>query len=518
MVVENNETIIKNNIMKPISEQIKNKPWLGWLLFLGTMCIVFLLGLLASSIIERRAEALFVYTPSVEHDLLEPRNEIWGQNFPRQFESYYRTADSTFESKFNGSKKEDLLAKYPSMVILWAGYAFSREYNSPRGHFYAVKDVRDILRTGAPVNGEKSPMSNTCWTCKSSDVPRLIHEHGAEGFYSGNWADKGHEVVNFIGCADCHDAKTMNLKITRPALIEAYERMGKDITKATYQEMRSLVCAQCHVEYFFDKRKNADVNYLTFPWDKGLTAEDMEQYFDEFQFSDWIHTISKAPMIKAQHPDYELFTLGIHAQRGLSCADCHMPYRSEGGQKFTDHHIQSPLNNVAASCQVCHREETATLVANVYERQEKIHQSRTILEGLLVKAHFEAGFAWDKGANEQEMKPVLQAIRQAQWRWDFVAASHGGSFHSPLECGRLLADGINKAQNARLHVARILAKKGYSQEVPIPDVSTKEKAQAYIGLDMPKLNANKQEFIRVVVPEWLNAAKEREKKYQVKNI
>ncbi len=123
--------------------------------------------------------------------------------------------------------------------------------------------------------------------------------------------------------------------------------------------MSSLVCAQCHVEYYFNKKMVEGVPYLTLPWDKGFSAEDMEEYYDEIEFSDWTHKLSKAPMLKAQHPGYEIYLTGVHAARGVSCADCHMPFMSEGGQKFTDHHVQSPLNNVANSCQVCHREETS---------------------------------------------------------------------------------------------------------------------------------------------------------------
>jgi nitrite reductase (cytochrome c-552) len=503
--------------MRPITEIIKEKPYLGWLIFLLTVIVVFLLGLFASSIIERRTEAIFAYTPQVKFDQYEPRNEVWGENFPREFQSYYQTADTTFKSKHNGAKAIDMLAEDPRLVVLWAGYAFSKEYKQARGHYYAVTDVQNILRTGAPVDGKKSPVPNTCWTCKSPDVPRLMSEIGAAEFYKGTWEEKGHEVVNPIGCADCHDSKTMNLHITRPALIEAYDRMGKDIAKASHQEMRSLVCAQCHVEYYFDKNKIEGVQYLTFPWDNGFSADAMEQYYDKIGFSDWTHALSRAPMLKAQHPDYEVYKTGVHADRGVSCADCHMPYKSEGGQKFTDHHIQSPLNNVANSCQVCHREETAKLVQNVTDRQDKIIENRDKLEIMLVKAHVEAKQAWDIGANEQQMKDILQDIRHAQWRWDYAAAGHGNSFHSPVELSRLLASGLDKAADARVKLARLLASLGHNQEIPYPDISTKAKAQAYIGLDMKTLNQEKQQFINTVLPEWRKIADEREKNYKVLN-
>jgi len=202
--------------MKPISELIKTKPWLGWVLFLGTAFIVFLLGLLASSIIERRTESMYALQMVKPIADWEPRNEVWGENFPREYESYLKTLKMDFASKHGGSKMIDYLEKYPELVVLWAGYAFSKDYNQGRGHAYAVLDTRNSLRTGDNVN---SPMNATCWTCKSTDVPRMMNQMGTANFYKAKWKDLGHEFVNPIGCQDCHDPKTMNLRITRPALV-----------------------------------------------------------------------------------------------------------------------------------------------------------------------------------------------------------------------------------------------------------------------------------------------------------
>lgn len=502
--------------MKPIQESIGKKPILGWLIFLVTLVVVFLLGLLASSIMERRAESVFAYTPQVKYDQWEPRNEVWGENFPREFETYYETEDTTFRSKYNGGAMIDMLDVDPRLVVLWAGYGFSKDYNQGRGHYYAIEDIKNTLRTGAPKNDKDGPMPATCWTCKSPDVPRLMNEIGVAEFYKGKWAEKGHEIVNPIGCADCHDAETMNLRISRPALIEAFDRQGKDINKATHQEMRSLVCAQCHVEYYFDKKRIEGVPYLTLPWDNGTSVEAMEEYYDEIEFKDWTHKLSKAPMLKAQHPGYEIYMKGIHADRGVSCADCHMPYKSEGGQKFTDHHIQSPLNNVANSCQVCHREETDKLIQNVYTRQDQIIGNRDKLEELLVRAHVEAKKAWDLGATEAEMKSVLMDIRHGQWRWDYAAASHGGSFHAPTEIGRVISTGIVRAQEARISLARIFAKYGFNEEVAYPDIATKAKAQKFIGIDVEQMKKDKEVFKKNILPEWDKKAKKRESTYEVK--
>jgi nitrite reductase (cytochrome c-552) len=490
---------------------LEKRPWLSWILFLITVIIVFLLGLLASSIVERRVEATFVNVPKNEIAEFESQNEIWGVNFPREFQSYYQTSDTSFISKYNGGALIDMLEVDPRLVVLWAGYGFSKDYNQGRGHFYAVTDVINTLRTGAPKTENDGPMPSTCWTCKSPDVPRVMHEEGVGEFYKGKWARLGGEIINPIGCLDCHDPKTMNLRITRPALIEAFDRQGKDITQASHQEMRSLVCAQCHVEYYFNKKTIEGANYLTFPWDKGMTAEAMEEYYDEMEFVDWTHKISKAPMLKAQHPGYEVYLTGIHADRGVSCADCHMPYKSEGGQKFTDHKIQSPLNNVANSCQVCHREETSKLIANVYDRQDKIIENRDKLEELIVRAHVEAGKAWDLGASDTQMEGILLGIRHAQWRWDYAAASHGGSFHSPVEISRVIATAIDIAQETRIKLARLLADLGYNQSVLYPDITTKEKAQKFIGLDIEKLNEDKKQFKKDVVPQWIKDAQKKEK-------
>lgn len=218
-------------------------------------------------------------------------------------------------------------------------------------------------------------------------------------------------------------------------------------------------------------------------------------------------------MLKAQHPDYEIGLMGIHSERGVSCADCHMPYKSEGGQKFTDHHIQSPLNNVANSCQVCHREETATLVKNVYDRQDKILQNRLALEDMIVLAHLEAQKAWELGATENEMNEILTGIRHAQWRWDYSAASHGASFHAPVETGRIVSTGMTIIGDTRIKLARLLASKGFNQQIPYPDISTKAKAQKFIGLDMEKLRAEKEVFKQNVLPKWIEEAKQREAGY-----
>lgn len=494
--------------MKSVQELLKQKPWLGGVFFLATAAAGVGVGLLLTSVSTRKAESRFAYATSTEIGDLESRNEVWGQAYPLEYESWKQTADTSFRSKHLGSAMRDALEEDPRLVVLWAGYGFSKEYNQSRGHSYAVQDIRAILRTGAPNDSTKSPMPGTCWTCKSPDVPRLMAKIGVDSFYGGNWADHGAEIVNSIGCLDCHDPKTMALRISRPALVEAFQRQGKDVTQASHSEMRSLVCAQCHVEYYFKGKSK----HLTFPWDSGFTVEAMEAYYDSADFADWTHALSRTPMLKAQHPDFEVFKMGIHGQRGLACADCHMPYRTEGGRKFSDHHVQSPLNNIANSCQVCHRESADELRRNVEERQDKIIETRIQLEDVLVRAHLEAKAAWDHGADSATMKPILHLIRRAQWRWDYASAGNGNSFHAPIEVARILSHGITFGQEARLALARLLPRLGVTETVAYPDLGSKAKAQEFIGLKMDKLYAAKKTFMTTVVPRWLQEASEREAK------
>lgn len=423
--------------------------------------------------------------------------------YSKEYRSWKNTADTSFASLFNGSQAVDLLAERPNLVILWAGYAFSKSYCTPRGHMYAIDDMYTSLRTGAPRGENDGPQPAACWVCKSSDASRLVDKIGREAFYKRKWAAWGSEIVNPVACADCHDPENMELHISRSFLTEAYTRKGMSIDNVSEQEMRSLVCAQCHSEYYFSKEDKR----VFLPWDNGYSAEDIEAYYDRIGFSDYVHKLSRTPLLKAQHPDYEMAQMGIHARRGVSCGECHMPYVGENQEGYNDHHVQSPLAMIDRTCQTCHRETEETLRQDVYDRQTKVAEIREQLETELAKAHIEAKFAWDRGATEKQMEQVLKLIRQAQWRWDFCVASHGASFHAPQEVLRVLGTGIDKVMQAQMDIMKILFKLGYSGDVPMPDISTKEKAQKYIGLDIQTENEAKEAFLKTVIPQWREEAK-----------
>jgi nitrite reductase (cytochrome c-552) len=451
---------------------------------------------------------LAVSAQAAKINKLEPRSSEWGKYYPEQYESYMQTQKS--------DEIKDVLKENPALVVMWAGYGFSKDYNAPRGHYYILEDNINTLRTGAPVDQKTGPMPTACWTCKSPDVPRLIDEMGEEDFYTGKWARHGGEIVNPVGCADCHDNETMELVVTRDYLKRGLDAEGSmPFAKASQQDMRSLVCAQCHSEYYFKATKWTDkkgeektAKMVTFPWDNGFKAEDMEEYYDQRDFVDWTHKLSKTPMLKAQHPGYETFITGAHGKNGLSCADCHMPATEKDGKSFTSHNVGSPLDNVEETCLNCHdgtADEFKAIVAEKLERKEQLH--KTAMD-VLAKAHLEAAKAWELGATEAEMKPALQDIRHGQWRWDFSIAAHGSFFHAPEETLRVLGSAINKAQEARLKLRVVLAKHG-AADYEAPDFSTKEKAQKVIGLPYEKLVKEKNTFLEGLKQEWFKEGLEK---------
>ncbi len=460
---KNDKTSVKDNETAPIRLPL----WVG-ISLAGLLAIAILvLGLLSVSIMERRWEAqrpLMVIRPI---EAWESDNAKWGQNYPRQYEAYQKTRITDTQTKYGGAFPRDYLEEDPMQVILFAGYGFSKDYLQARGHYYALEDVTASKRIARPFQAA------TCWTCKSSDVPRVMNKVGIADFYASNFHDLTVEMTHAIGCLDCHDPETMALRISRPALKEGFAAQGKDITQAGLQERRSLVCAQCHVEYYFAKKPK---NYLTLPWHNGVRVEGIIEYFDTIDFSDYIHPVSKTPIIKSQHPDYELYSTGVHAYRNVACADCHTPYRSEGGVKYTDHHVQSPLLNIANSCAVCHRWSEEEIRTRVETIQTSVAEAMLGAEEAIVQAHFDIAAAIQAGAGNESLAPLRKLLRHAQFRWDFISSSNGMGFHAPQESMRVLGDATNQAQQVRVMAARLLAKQGIADAPTYPDISTRAKA------------------------------------------
>ncbi len=471
------------------------------LLLIASLVAIFAMSLLANVINTREDERIELIKAPLVAEKDKHKSEEWARYYPRQYDSWKQTKD--------GDKLTDVLKEKPQLAILWAGYGFAKDYNAPRGHYYALQDNINSLRTGAPKDDKTGPMPTACWTCKSPDVPRIMERDGELEYFTGKWAKYGHEIVNSIGCADCHDNKTGQLTIRREYLNRALKSAGlKTFEDSTHQEKRSLVCAQCHTEYYFKKTewKDKDGNekvakVVTLPWENGLTAEGAEKYYDDRNFKDWTHKISKTRMLKTQHPGYELFQSGIHGQKNVSCADCHMPYTQEGSVKYSDHRLRSPLETMDRSCMTCHRDKESTLTSIVnrkYERKDQLHE---LTMDNLAKAHLETAKAMEAGANDDELKEIRANIRSGQWKWDYAVASHPAFFHAPEEVLRLLAIANEKAMQARVLLVGVLAKHGVVN-YSAPDFSTKEKAQKLAGVPLAKLVEAKLNFKKTLEKEW----------------
>ena len=269
---------------------------------------------------------------------------MWGENFPNQYSTLLKTETNNTATAFGGSDPYSKLEQDPRLVALFAGYGFSKDYNEERGHLNSLTDVRATKRINETTPG-------TCYSCKSANNPGLWDQMGMAEYDKTPFSELGQQINEPIGCANCHEAETMSLIVTNPALEEALKAQGKDWRNFTRQEMRTVVCANCHVEYYFA----GEGKYLTFPWENGTKIEDIAGYYQELGFKDWEHPNSGAPMIKMQHPEFEFFTAdSTHFKAGVACADCHMPYTRDGAAKFSTHDVHSPLLNAEAACGQCH--------------------------------------------------------------------------------------------------------------------------------------------------------------------
>lgn len=212
-----------------------------------------------------------------------------------------------------------------------------------------------------------------------------------------------------------------------------------------------MACGQCHVEYYF----KGEGKLLTYPWQKGLKADQIESYYDEVGWKDWVHADSGAPVLKAQHPEFEMWSQGIHARSGVACADCHMPYKREGAIKVSDHHIRSPLLNISRACQTCHHYPEQEILSRATAIQDRTKALMLRAEDATVDLIKFLATAKSEGMNDEQLKAVRALHRKAQWRLDFVAAENSMGFHAPQEAARLLGEAIDYARQGQVKVLEL---------------------------------------------------------------
>jgi nitrite reductase (cytochrome c-552) len=385
-----------------------------------------------------------------EVKLLEPDSSIWGQNFPNQWSTFQQTKDNNIKTTYGGSEKFSHLLEDPRQIILFAGYPFSKDYNEERGHMNSLIDVRATKRLNL-TSGDPKETHATCYSCKSSDNPALWQSLGLEGFDSMMFPEMTPKINNPIGCANCHEAGTMRLIVTNPSLEAALKVEGKDWKTFSRQEMRTVVCANCHVEYYFV----GDKKILTFPWANGTRIDQIVNYYNNINFKDWDYPGTGTAMLKAQHPEYEMYTAdSTHFKAGVACADCHMPYVRDGAAKFSSHDIHSPLLNPEQACGQCHT-DVAYVVARVNEIQNQVFTTKQSTEDALIDAitAIKAAAA-NPNADAALLDQARQLHRNAQFMWDFVSAENSMGFHNPEYILKILADSTNYARQAQMLAAQ----------------------------------------------------------------
>ncbi|HQL21615.1 MAG TPA: ammonia-forming cytochrome c nitrite reductase subunit c552 [Opitutaceae bacterium] len=430
---------------------------------------------LLMNIFERKQEAKNPFFRVVELTDETTDPAVWGKNFPMQYDDYRRTVDMV-RTRHGGS---DALPRTPTQADprsivsqskieedtrlkrMWAGYAFAADFREERGHAYMLEDQAYTERQRVA----KQP--GACLNCHAS-MYTAYRKVGDGDPFAGfaklcamPYAEAAKHVEHPISCIDCHDPATMALRVSRPAFIEGMRNLKAsqgvkdyDVNRdATRQEMRSFVCGQCHVEYYFKGSEKR----LTYPWHNGLKVEQIAAYYDNAGFKDWTHADTGAPALKAQHPEFEMWNQGIHARSGVACADCHMPYKREGAHKISTHHVRSPLLDINRSCQTCHKWSEQELRARVETIQDRTYKLRNVAMDALMELIDDLKAAKAAGAGDEQLKAAREAQRHAQFYLDFVEAENSTGFHAPDESARILGESIDFSRRGQNSLRRLPA-------------------------------------------------------------
>jgi nitrite reductase (cytochrome c-552) len=395
---------------------------------------------------------------------------VWGKNFPLQYDDYRKTVDMV-RTRYGGSEamphapdsldprqtvSQSKLQEDPRLVQMWAGYAFSRDFREERGHAYMLEDQ---LFTQRQVVVQQP---GTCAHCHASVYVPYKKLGGGDlikGFEVMNqmpYMEAKNHFEHPVSCIDCHDPNTMQLRVTRPGFMEGIAALKKtqgiesyDVNAmATRQEMRTYVCGQCHVEYYFKGPEKR----LTYPWAKGIIADSILAYYEEAGFKDWQHARTGTPALKAQHPEFEMYNQGIHARSGVACADCHMPYKREGAMKISDHHVRSPMLNIQKACQTCHHWSEEEMRTRVETIQDRTFELRNLAMDALMELLDELEPAYRQDSTAANVKLAQSYQRKAQFLLDFVEAENSVGFHAPQEAARVLGNAINYARMGQIAV------------------------------------------------------------------
>lgn len=430
-----------------------------------TALVTLGLTALLVNILERQTEGRHTFAEVVEIDELETDPSVWGQNFPLQYEGWQATEEAVEHEDLQehdipeGVEPQDWITtsriqEDPRLVVMWDGYPFAEDYRHARGHYYMLDDQRNTLRVA------NYDQPGACLNCHAStvelwdDLGDGDQRAGFDAMNAMHYNDVSEMVDHPITCIDCHDPDTMALRITRPAFMDGIAALKAsegvedyDVNRdATRQEMRSFVCGQCHVEYYFAGEDRT----LTFPWSNGLDISGVVQHLDDSGHVDFVHARTGGDMIKAQHPEFEIWSNGIHADAGVSCVDCHMPYTREGAQKITDHQIQSPRQDLNAACGVCHTGDQEILENRIDTIQARFLHSRDAAFDGMVQLVEDIEGSLEDGTPQEHIDNARHYHRLASFYIDYVYSENSLGFHGDQYAQQILADATDFVRKGQL--------------------------------------------------------------------
>ncbi|BCS54431.1 cytochrome c-552 [Geobacter sp. SVR] len=415
-----------------------------------------------------------VETTQIADGEIDPK--AWGKAFPVEYELWRKTGEPTPAGKSRykrgydeGKEQPDKLDEYPFLALLYNGWGFGVEYREPRGHQFMIKDQLEVDPGRVKAGG-------SCLTCKTPYAPILQGKMGQEYFSKPykevlDMIPKEHQTLG-VACIDCHSNRDMALKISRGfTLGKGLEKLGMDETKLTQQDMRSLVCAQCHVTYSIPKDAGMKSTDVFFPWEGSqwgkITIENIiKKLRSTPQSKEWTQSVTGFKMAFIRHPEFELFSNNsVHWQAGVACSDCHMPYTKVGSKKASDHRIMSPLKNDLKACQQCHAETPEWLRNQVYAIQDRTtstfiragYATATVAK-LFELTHKEqaAGKVIDRTLYDQ----AKDHYEEAFYRVVFIGAENSTGFHNLTEALRVLGDAASHAGKAEAYLRQALAAAG----------------------------------------------------------
>lgn len=395
----------------------------------------------------------------------------WGKVYPQEYQDWQDTAKdrpqgSRYKRGGEGGAVHDKLSEYPFLAAMAKGIGFSVEFNEPRGHALAFTDQHEVDPARLKAGG-------VCLACKTPYYDRLRKEQG-DKLYSMPYRD----AVNLIpekdrdlgvSCYDCHNPKDASLKYST-LMADALKRINAEDPQGAALE--NAVCGQCHSTYTIPKKAGKSVG-LFMPWDgseyASITVENIIKTIESDPANlEWTQELTGLKLGYIRHPEYELYTRGdIHFRNGVTCVDCHQPYKVRNEKKVSDHNVMSPLDDQMRACRPCHADMNEEgLREAVYHVQdnyigELLNAGYALVSNeQLIRTVNESKIDTQAASVAADYKQALDAYRQAFYRVAYGAAENSVGFHNPPEAMRILADAQAYSQRADAILRTILADAG----------------------------------------------------------